>query len=220
MTLHPEQVLAALKEQSPNPVRHRNLEIIHNVCSELHTQGSADFSIATVGRLSQERGGISKQALYNQTSAYLRDLIKAWASFAAKPTRKSAKSHKPLAEEEWLRKIEDPAVRALVGSIIAERNRLRAQIAIQRKNTNIVIDCRPLPGHVSRIQSGELMQVVTTVETLTPTERTALKKAIDPLFLADQKWEEGPSGEIRNEKKRILFDFGFVNAIRKILNEA
>lgn len=99
-----------LKEQSPNPVRHRNLDVIHRICAELHAKNSQDFSITTIGRLSQERGGISKQALYNQTSSYLRDLIKAWAALAGKPLKKPAKPSKPLAESEWLKEVEDPAI--------------------------------------------------------------------------------------------------------------
>lgn len=220
MTLHPDEVLVMLKEQSPNPVRHRNLDVIHRICAELHAKNSQDFSITTIGRLSQERGGMSKQALYNQTSSYLRDLIKAWAGLAGNPLKKPAKPSKPLAESEWLKKIEDPAIRALIGNIIAERNLLRSQVAIQRKNTGIIIDCRPLPGEMSRLDNGDILQVVAATDTLTPTEKFALKKAISPNFLADEGWYEGSAGEIRNSKGRVLLDFGFANGVRKILNES
>lgn len=218
-TIHPDEVLKSLKKGA-RPQKQRNLDIIHQVCAELHRLGSRDFSLATVGRMSEERGGMSQRAIYNKTSAEFQGLIKAWTAFSEMPQKKSeAKAQPaPLAENDLLRKIGDPALRALFGGIIAERNRLRAEINLLKANTNVVIDKRVLPGYVDVTPQGQIVQVLEGTAGLAESEKTALAKAIAPEFLRQEGWVEGENGEIHNNRGRKLFDVGFANAIRKVLN--
>ena len=95
--------------------------------------------------MSEERNGMSRNALYNKASEDFRTLIAAWSSFAGETTKKHAAPLKPLAEEDLLRRIDDPALRALLGGIVAERNRLRGEVNLLRANANVVIDRRTLP---------------------------------------------------------------------------
>lgn len=218
-TIHPDEVLKSLKEGA-RPQKQRNLYIIHQVCAELHRLGSRDFSLATVGRMSEERGGMSQRAIYNKTSAEFKGLIEAWTVFSEVPQKKSeAKAQPaPLAENDLLRKIGDPALRALFGGIIAERNRLRAEINLLKANTNVVIDKRVLPGYVDVTPQGQIVQVLEGTAGLAESEKIALAKAIAPEFLRQEGWAEGENGEISNNRGRKLFDVGFANAIRKVLN--
>ncbi len=216
--IHPDEVLKSLKEGARSQ-KQRNLDIIHQVCAELHRLGSRDFSLATVGRMSEERGGMSRRALYNKTSAELQSLIEAWAAFSESPMKKNGASMQaaPLAESDLLRKINDPALRALFGGIIAERNRLRAEINLLRANTNVVIDKRVLPGHVDVTPQGQIVQVLEGTIGLAESEKIALARAIAPEFLRQEGWIEGENGEIHNARGRKLFEVGFANAIRKVL---
>lgn len=215
-TIHPDEVLNTLKSEA-RPQKQRNLNIVHAVCRELHGLGSRDFSLATVGRLSEDRNGMSRNALYNKTSEDFRTLIGAWDNFAGKTTRKQAASFKPLAEDDLLRRIDDPALRSLLGGIVAERNRLRGEINLLRANANVVIDRRTLPGQVRVMPEGQVMQVLPALAHLTDSETAALRKAISPAFLHQEGWHEGPEGQIINAKGRTLFDVGFTKGINKLL---
>ena len=216
--IHPDTVLETLKS-GVRPQKERNLDIIHAICRELHQLGSRDFSLATVGRMSEARHGMSRNALYNKASEDFRTLIAAWGTFAGHPARKQATPVKPLAEEDLLRRIDDPALRSLLGGIVAERNRLRGEINLLKRNASVVIDRRTLPGHAHVMPEGRVMQVLSPLAQLTESETAALRKAISPDFLRQEGWQEGPHGEIINAKGRKLFDVGFANAIRKLLPE-
>lgn len=217
--IHPDQVFHQLKDGA-RLQKQRNLDIVHEICAELHRLGTRDFSLATVGRMSEERGGISKNAIYNKAAKEFQALIEAWRTFSA-----GAKAHKAMpriearadTEEDLLRKIPDVAVRSIVGMVIAERNRLRAEVKVLKGNTNVVIDKRVLPGKIQTGADGQVVQVL-EASGLTETERAALAKAISPAFLAQESWREGENGTIYNERERPLFDIGFTNAIRKMLN--
>jgi hypothetical protein len=216
--IHPDAILETLKAGA-RPQKQRNLGIIHAVCRDLHELGSRDFSLATVGRMSEERNGMSRNALYNKTSEDFRTLVAAWATFAGEPARKHTTPLKPLPEEDLLRRIDDPALRSLLGGIVAERNRLRGEINVLKANANVVIERRALPGHAHVLPEGQVMHVLSPLANLTDSETAALRKAISPEFLSQEGWQKGPHGEIINAKGRTLFDVGFANAVRKLLAE-
>lgn len=215
--IHPDEILKRLKEGA-RPQKQRSLEVIHEVCAELRRLGSRDFSLATVGRMSEQRNGVSKAALYNKASADFRTLIQTWAAYAEDAKPKFPGPGKPFAEDDLLQRIGDPALRALMGSILAERNRLRAGLNTLRSHANIVIDRRVLPGEVKAAPDGQIVQVLTMTEGLLPLERESLEKAISPKFLEQEGWCEGRDGEIRNAKGRKLFEVGFATAIRKLIS--
>lgn len=84
--IHPDEVLNTLKSDA-RPQKQRNLDIVHAVCRELNGLGSRNFSLATVGRMSEERNGMSRNAFYNKTSEDFRTLITAWGNFAGETTK-------------------------------------------------------------------------------------------------------------------------------------
>lgn len=217
-TVDPTQLFTTLSAAA-RPQKRHNLDIVHQVCTELHRLGSKDFSLATVGRLSEERGGISRRALYNSASGDYKALIQSWASVAG-AGRKPVSEHRSrdaLSEDsDLLRKIDDLALRTLMGYIIAERDRLRGEVKLLRANANVVIDRRALPGHINVTPQGQVIQVMSSVG-LSDTEKQALGQAISSEFLTQEGWSEGLNGEILNSRGRKLFGIGFTNGIRKVL---
>lgn len=216
--IDPAKIFTELSADA-RPQKRANLEIVHKVCEELSRLGSADFSLATVGRMSEERGGISRRALYNSASEDFKQLIQAWANVSEgkqKPSAKRKSRDTPSETDAFLRKIADPALRSLVAMVIAERDTLLGEVKLLRANANIVVDRRTLPGHVNVTPSGQVIQVMSSAG-LSDTEKQALEQAISPKFLKEEGWSEGPHGEILNGKRRKLFDIGFANAIRKVL---
>lgn len=214
----PEQVLAALKACA-RPQTCRALEVVNSVCAQAHQVGARDFSLATIGRLTEQRHGPSMRTLYNEKSAHYRTLIKAWADYTAKTSgRLDITPPKPMAEEDLLRKIEDPALRGVFGAIVAERNRLRSELALLRAQANIVVDRRSYPGEIN-MANGKVMQILTGSHQLLPLEKESLARAISADLLRQEGWSEGPNGEILNAKGRRLYGLGYATAIRKLLGE-
>jgi hypothetical protein len=168
--------------------------------------------------MSEARHGMSRNALYNKASQDFRTLIAAWSAFAGQPDTKQPAPPKPLPEEDLLRRVEDPALRSLLGGIVAERNRLRGEVNLLKRNASVVIDRRTLPGHAHHLPEGQVIQVLSPLANLTESEVAALRKAVSPEFLSQEGWREGPHGEIVNAKGRTLFDVGFANAVRKLLS--
>jgi hypothetical protein len=104
--IHPDEVLKTLKEGA-RPQKQRNFDVVHQACAELHRLGSRDFSLATVGRLSEQRHGVSKGTLYNKAAADFRTLIQAWAAYASDAKPQFSRPYKPVAEEDLLQRIEE-----------------------------------------------------------------------------------------------------------------
>ncbi len=156
------------------------------------------------------------RALYNAQSADYKALIEAWAAYAGPPSQKPPKT---LASHEYLMRIEDPAIRSIMQSIIAERDKLKAQLNVLKSHTQVTVDRRPLGATVVSSPGAQPVAVVTTAAQLTPSEREALQKAVSAEYLADRGLKEGSHGEILNERGRTVFEVGFARAVRKILGD-
>jgi len=212
--IHPDSVLEALLAKGGRSNRRANLAKMHEICRKQHEAGSRDFSLPTIGRLVEAEGIMKGRALYNAQSADYKALIEAWAAYAGPPTQKPPRT---LASHDYLMRIEDPAIRSIMQSIIAERDKLRAQLNVLKSHTQVTVDRRPLGATVVSSPGAQPVAVVTTAAQLTPSEREALQKAVSAEYLADRGFKEGSHGEILNERGRTVFDVGFARAVRKIL---
>ncbi|WP_354687538.1 gamma-mobile-trio protein GmtX [Cupriavidus necator] len=214
-TVHPDAVLESLLAKGGRSQRQRNLKAVHGICHRQHQAGVRDFSTAGIGKLCEAAGVLKGRALYNAQSADYRTLIEAWAVYAGPAMPKATKVP---ASHEYLLRIEDPAIRSLMQSIIVERDKLKAQINTLKANTKVVIDRRPRGAQVVAAQGCATPLTGLTAESeLTDSERQALRRAVAPQFLRDQGWRELEHGEIVNEKGRTVFDPGYATAIRKVL---
>lgn len=170
-----------------------------------------DFSIATVGHLSGEKGGPSTQTIRNRTGKHFQQLIEAWAAYAGTTTKKplSVRQKQLLNsnDQHILDSIDDPVIRAVVGSLIAERNKYRDQLNVLKANTDIVID--RARNSSSIISSGSF--------DLTSMEVEALRTAISDEFIDSQRWVVMPTGQVIDEVGAEVYKRGYVNAIKKIL---
>lgn len=124
--MHPADLLEQLKTNA-NTRKQKNLDLIHAVCREQYERGSKDFSVATISRIAQERGGPAPSTIHNKTGDDFKGLIKAWASHTGGVTRKVRKTtNNPV----WdvLDRIPDPAVRSVMGAVLVENKRLRGKL--------------------------------------------------------------------------------------------
>ncbi|BDU71421.1 gamma-mobile-trio protein GmtX [Mesoterricola silvestris] len=213
--IHPEDVLAALLAKGPRAQVQRTLNRIHEICRKQHETGSRDFSLATIGRLCEQQGIFKGRILYNVTSRDYKDLILAWGAYVGPPV---APPPKALASHGYLMRIEDPAIRSIMQAIIAERDNLKAQVNHLKATRVETVDMRPIGATVVPTPKGTPIAILEMAAQLTEPERDALKAAISPEFLGNEGWTEGERGEIR-KGKRVIYQFGYATAIRKILGK-
>lgn len=214
--IHPDAVLEALLAKGGRSHRQANLVKMHELCRKQHVVGSREFSLAMIGRLAEAEGIMKGRALYNAQSADYRILIEAWAAYVGPP---APKPQKTLASHEYLMRIEDPAIRSIMQAIIAERDKLKAQLNVLKSQTHVVVDRRPLGATVASSLGAQPMAVLHMAAQLTPSEREALQKAVSVDYLEGRGLREGSHGEILNDRGRTLFEVGFSRAIRKVLGE-
>lgn len=214
--IHPDAVLATLLNKKARSNRRANLAKMHELCLKHHATGSRDFSLPTIGRLAEAVGILKGRALYNAPSVDYRVLIESWAAYAGPAEPKPPKT---LASHEYLMRIADPAIRSIMQAIIAERDKLKAQLNVLKANTQVTVDRRPLGVTVSASVGAQPVARLELSTVLTPSEREALERAVMSSYLEERGLKEGSHGEITNEYGRMIFEVGFARAIRKILGD-
>lgn len=203
-----------------NPRKERSLRLIFAICEEQHERGSRDFSVATVGRLSGDRGGPGAAAIRNKTGEEYRAVMKAFAGSVGGRSRKVAARVESKADEV-LEGITDPVIRTRVNLLLAEVESLRGQLLAARhlanQNACIVLGgSSPTAGNDDRSP-----EVVTNVGIdLTVLERRALEGAISDKTMKHWGWAKDDAGRVLSESRQVIFGAGFVGAIAKVLAAA
>lgn len=209
--MHPDELLEKLKCNS-NQRKRKNLDLIHAVCREQHERGSKDFSVATISKIACERGGPVKSTIHNKTGDDFKGLIKCWANFVGGVTRKAPKAtENPIAS--ILSKISDPAIRAVMGAVLAENKRLKGQLNLLRSQSNLVIDLRSN----SNSHSGVDIQILPTTTLFSQSEKIALNHSISDQLIQGEGWKTDDYGRVLTSKGREIYKVGYISGIRKIL---
>lgn len=215
--IHPDFVLEAMLAAGGHPTKLKNLKLVHDACRRQNERNSRDFSYKTIGKHTEEQGGLTWRSIYN-TNDY-KKLIEAWQAYTG-PAEPSPRAHKkPPVAQAFLARIEDPAIRSIMEGVIIERDKLRGENNLLRSLPRGVIDKRPLGATIAYPEDSHSVAVLSVGARLTESERSALKKAVNADALADYGWIEGSHGEILNDRGRTIFDVGFATAIRKVLEE-
>lgn len=199
----------------------KSLTTLNAVLKAQYDAGEHNFSIAEIARLSAARGGPTAQTIRNKTGLVFRQLIEAWAAQAGvtmkAPANILVKGNKVPKDYDLLQKIPDPALRAVFGQIIAERNRFRNELNTLKAHSELVIDRRPV-RQVEQAAENGAVQVLPALN-LNDMEINALKAAISNEFFESREWNVSPAGQVKDENKREIYKHGYVNAIKKILKE-
>lgn len=212
--MHPDELLEQLKKTA-NTRKQKNLDIIHAVCREQYERGSKDFSVATIARIAEERGGPVKGSIHNKTGDDFKGLIKAWAQHTGGVTRKVRQvSQNPY--EALIDRIEQPEIRSIMASVLAENRKLRAQNNLLKSQEHRVIDMRPQTQTPVR----DPIQVLPGAKgLLSDWEIEALSRAVSQAFLDQEGWSEGANGIVLNASGRKIYAEGYMSGIRKIIGE-
>ncbi len=198
-----------------------SLDKLNALLEKRFNSGNKDFSIATIGRASKAEGGIGEVSIRNKSGEHFRFLIDAWAAKAKTTMKKPPVAHSRKKETpsdmELLKRLDDPALRAVFGQIIAERNKYKSENHILKNKKEVMIDMRPNSIiNTSRGQSTvELLPALDGI--LVNSEIEALRDAIDENKIASKGWTVTNHGAVKDENGRPLFKAGFLTAIQKIL---
>lgn len=214
--VHPSAVLAELLAATYRPERKKALQELYSLCEAQAAGSVKDFSTATIGKVAWKLGILGKKTLSNKKqSAALISLIESWSAYAG-GDRVQAPSLERSALTEKLLTIPDPALRVLIQSQLAERDRLVAQVNLLKASTKLTVDLRSSGPEVG--VGGPDGQ---KLPRLRDSELAALRAVIAPKFLLDEGWTEGSHGEIiASENGRQIFPKGFLSALRKICGES
>lgn len=212
----PDAVLAALQEGASTRTK-QSLDLIHTICNEQNVLGNRDFSVATIGKLCSARGGPSTQAIRNTTGEHYRTLLSAWATYTSGAARKPAARPDVGVADDVLGMIQDAAVRAIVGSFLAENRKLKSENILLKKNSNVIIDRRPVALPVSSLSSNG-MEIILPLSSLMPLEVEALRHAISDDLMKNMGWAVDPKTGRVSKAGHVIFRAGFVTAIKKVLD--
>lgn len=199
----------------------KSLSLLNDVLKTQHAAGERNFCIAQIARLSVKCGGPSAQTIRNKTGFVFRQLIEAWAAQAGSsmkaPISLLSNGNRAPKDFELLARLSDPAMRAIFGQIIAERNRYRNELNTLRAHSELVVDRRPVQ-HFEQSLNSSAIQLVQTLN-LNDMEVEALNAAISDEFFEYREWTVSAAGQVKDENRREIYKHGYVNAIKKVLKE-
>lgn len=203
--------------------KRRNLEIINKACETQYEIGSKDFSIPTIAKLVSDKGGPAEQTLRNSSGAEYRALMNVWAEYANGSTKKNSlkeQQKRPTLDDDILNGINDNTTKALVRIILSENKTLKKKLEVFQAQS-FVIDMR-----VNNNQNNNDIGTNSTVGSLpsapdlkflTDTELDSLKDAISDEVMEREGWIKERNGRVKSQSGMAVFKIGFVNAIKKIL---
>lgn len=220
----PEQLYETLSAEAHTRTQ-KSLKVLHGVCRAQADANNGDFSIATIARLSAANGGAGDKAIRNNVGPgpIYRQLIEAWANYSGGRMKKPAQRvEAPAKDYDILARIDDPALRAVVGSMIAEKNKLQRELKTLKASTNVVIDKRIQQTTMTQSEEEPSVEVLPALHLLDEGEKQALTHAISDKLLTEQGWQATETGAINQAtgRKRRVYQAGYLTAIRKILDAA
>lgn len=220
VTVHPDVVLKSLLDKGCRSDKEAKLRKVHELCLieyKRNSQGARDLSIAHMSRVAENHGLFKARTIYNKPSEDYATLINAWSAYNGPKESKLVKDQlTPAGKHDFLKVIEDPALRTLCQIAFNERDKLRAELNMVKAKVKVVVDMRPTGVEIRNEIEGTA--VSRPLVHLTDSERSALASALDPKALDRQRWRIGSTGEILDSRGRFVFSPGFATAIEKILD--
>lgn len=196
-----------LCDSSSNKVK-ETLEILSKVCETQVKNKSRDFSIASIGRLSDDMGGIKAQGIRNKdknkNNEKYRTLIQAYVTKYETSVTNIEKIRDPL---HLAKSIEDPILRIMVLDLVSENIKLKNELNLQKRATTISLDLRT-EQHQS---STPLLDNI-----LNKQERDALSAFIQPASLTGLGLKIGTLGRLVNSSGKPVTQSFFIEAIEKL----
>lgn len=201
-----EQFYKELCEEISDTVK-SNLSIIKKACDNQKLAKSSDFSIATIGKLSANMGGVKTQSIRNKNknADLYKKLISAYQDYCGSNVVKKAKEQ---SGDYRVESIEDAETRIFVRDLLIANRKLQSELNIL-KNTNLIeLDMRK-SSHKSDA-SPALENVLSTHEI------KALTHFMSENHLKDLGWKIGEMGRLLDSNGKPVTKPFFAEAIEKL----
>lgn len=211
MNVTPEALLESMCEYA-SLRKAQTLRLLFSICQEQQERGSPDYSVATIGKLSAERGGPSPAAIRNKPGEDYRALIQAYAKSVDGKSRKPAKQ-KATHSEEVLEGVNDPVLRVRIKLLLAENESLRGQLLAARHLANQVSVLDLTQPH----EQVDTKAVAAAGLHLTYQEVLALESAISDTTLSHWGWSVDETGRVSTATGQVVFRAGFTTAVKKAM---
>ena len=206
----PKDLLEELCKNA-HPRKQQSLKLIYRLCEEQHDRGSTDFSIATIGRLSEAAGGPGAAAIRNKTGDDYKALIKTFAGAVGGKARKVSE-RKGSVLDDILEGISDPVLRTRIGILLAELESARGQVTALRH-----LASQQAVLYLDGPDKATCSDVRAPPFNLTQQERNALERAIAPATLVHWGWVAEPNGRLKTDAGQVVYPAGYLTAIQKVL---
>jgi hypothetical protein len=198
--MKPFEVLEKLKISASQKAK-KTLDVIYEICEEQEQRGLADFSIATISRLGQQRGVPKAQSLRNKSGESYRALI---CAFEGKH-QNSDLPKKVKNEGDWIEEIKNPKHKLLAriqaSELVAANKKL---LEFVPPGTRIeIFDHQNIEG-----QEGSKLSNL---------ERRALEFIISDKFLNKWSFTVSEYGEVVDGSGVVVLRSGTVDAVNKAL---
>jgi hypothetical protein len=219
MNIDVDAVLESLKEGKTAKTK-ASLDKLSQALKRYYESGTRDFSVTTIGRVSEENGGVGYQSIRATANKHYRDLIEAWAVKARTTTKKPpvGPPKKTGQDYQLLERIDDTAVRALFGQIIRERDRFRSEVNMLKNQTKIIIDKRPTV--FTEPQSEANVELLPSLKGIcSDNEIKSLQTVCTEEWLEKLGFQANALGQVKDEYGMEILPRGFLTGLKKILGE-
>lgn len=206
--------LANLKDGKSNKTK-ESLDKLNDILKAYIEDGRHDFAYTTVGRISEDRGGVGYSSIRATQNTHYRQLIDAWSTQVLAKNKKPVEIKQKGQDYQLLKLIDDISIRAHLSQIIRERDIYKREVDEMKRQWTEEIDLRPVPASTrSEIDVLPSLKGVCTVN-----EIKALKYACSKQLLEDKKWREADLGQIVDSLGDEVFPRGFLLGLRKLVGE-
>ena len=219
MNIDTDAVLETLKEGKTAKTQ-ASLDKLNQSLKHYYESSARDFSVTTIGRVSEENGGVGYQSIRATANKHYRDLIEAWAVKAQTTTKKPpvGPAKKTGQDYQLLERIDDTAVRALFGQIIRERDRYKSEANMLKNKTKIIIDKRPIAFTETQLEGGaEWASSLKGV--CSDNEIKALQTVCSEEWLERLGFRANDLGQVKDEHGTEILPRGFLKGLRKVLGK-
>ena len=190
----------------------RSIRLIARLCREQAERGSDDYTVATIGKLSAEKGGPASGAIRNRSGEAYRAVIRSFADEVGGQSRYRRKP-KRAEEDAVLEGITDPVTRTRVNLLLAENRSLKGQLQGLRRLVNKSLSISIEGGKEETATRQEER------EELSALERRALERSVAPETLEHWGWIEDSEGRVTSKSGQTVMHAGFTTGVRKALRE-
>ena len=200
-----EVIYQDLIEGASNSVKAK-LTILRDACESQVRGKSTDFSIATIGLISQDLGGIKTQTIRNKSrnSQKYQNLIAAYKARYSKPVPRQVKNDEPI---NLANCIEDTRTRLMVLDLIATNKKLQNELNLLKNVQVIELD------HRKNVNLDDFLAIE---DKLSREERKALISFTSDSKLKDIGWSVGKNGRLIDINGKPVTKPFFVDAINKL----